>query len=966
MKNAIAILNILLSLSLLYCSNMIQEGIDSTKDPRIPEINVKQGADNILSPSGRYDIVGVKVNDSSPNITFLIENLGLADLMLTGEPIITISCADCESDDIFQIEQPSSSIIPAGRNVTFSVTYNPELPGNNSATISIMNNDLDEGLYTFTVSGNTNPVCDFNTRLRKGIISLTVDFEDKSLGDITLWEWDFNGDGVIDSNEQNPSYTYNSPGSYSVMLTLSGPGGSHYKIRDNYITVIMPIEHSIDSNVDNIRNVVAADLNGDGEMDVLAASGGKSPDYIGEIAWWKNNGNGSFGDKQIIASILDNSYYNHVVAVDLDDDENIDVLAASGGKSPYYIAEIAWWRNNGDDTFGEKQSIVSFPYARMVCAADIDGVNGLDVLAVGRNSAWWANDGSGNFTGDGIIIDDWYLGYAYLTDIDNDNDLDVLASTSGSPGRLQWHENTSGDGTSWTKHIFDDSFHNCTSLTTIDIDDDNDLDTLGLGIVNFGEPKDIYEIIWWENTDGNGTFGPRITLDSDYSRPSSLFTTDIDGDGKTDVLGTGDSLIAMWNNNGNEGFTKKIINYQLLDACSVYAADMDGNGDMDVLAAGDSISWYNIRLDGWYRHTISETLNGANSVNSADIDGDGDMDILNTASGSLGSITWWENIDNESFVTISHPIDTNFTGACSCYALDMDLDGDIDVIGAGDGDGVIWWENTEGNGLYWDRHEMGYVGGGDESVYAADMDNDGDLDVIESMWGSAWIIWWENDGTLPDDGTQWDYHNISPMSWGGPRSVMAADIDGDDDMDVLSANGGIRWWENMDGCGSFPNGGVEYPVGSLHTIDDSFFPSYYAYALDMDKDGDIDVLGAAGGDIDEIAWWENNGDGTFGSRQTVSSSFDGASSVYAADLDGDGDMDIAATARDGDKIAWWKNPMIGNNTEWIEHTIAADFDGASSVFITDIDDDGDMDIIATASDNGEIVVWENNILDYGP
>ena len=88
---------------------------------------------------------------------------------------------------------------------------------------------------------------------------------------------------------------------------------------------------------------------------------------------------------------------------------------------------------------------------------------------------------------------------------------------------------------------------------------------------------------------------------------------------------------------------------------------------------------------------------------------------------------------------------------------------------------------------------------------------------------------------------------------------------------------------------------------------DYFTGANSVYATDVDGDGDLDVLGAAD-IVDDITWWENaNGAGTSWTEHTVDGSFDGARSVYAADLDDDGDMDILGTAYNADDITWWEN-----------------------------------------------------------
>ena len=87
------------------------------------------------------------------------------------------------------------------------------------------------------------------------------------------------------------------------------------------------------------------------------------------------------------------------------------------------------------------------------------------------------------------------------------------------------------------------------------------------------------------------------------------------------------------------------------------------------------------------------------------------------------------------------------------------------------------------------------------------------------------------------------------------------------------------------------------------------------YAADLDGDGDMDVLSASYID-DTIAWYENtDGLGSFGSQQVITTAADYALSVYAADIDGDGDMDVLSASHNDDKIAWYENTA----GDWLEH-----------------------------------------------
>ncbi|MDG2084966.1 MAG: PKD domain-containing protein, partial [Planctomycetota bacterium] len=114
--------------------------------------------------------------------------------------------------------------------------------GNTSLDQSPTHTYTEAGLYTvsLTVTGpggqdiatcascievlHPAPVADFSFDPASGTYDLEVQFTDSSTGPITSWSWDF-GDGSS-STEQNPLHVYSEAGSYSVTLTVEGPGGS--------------------------------------------------------------------------------------------------------------------------------------------------------------------------------------------------------------------------------------------------------------------------------------------------------------------------------------------------------------------------------------------------------------------------------------------------------------------------------------------------------------------------------------------------------------------------------------------------------------------------------------------------------------------------------------------------------------------------------------------------------------------
>ena len=173
--------------------------------------------------------------------------------------------------------------------------------------------------------------------------------------------------------------------------------------------------------------------------------------------------------------------------------------------------------------------------------------------------------------------------------------------------------------------------------------------------------------------------------------------------------------------------------------------------------------------------------------------------------------------------------------------------------------------------------------------------------------------------------------------------MLAVDIDNDGDLDVVSASSfddKIAWYPNVDGEGTF--GGQ-----ALVTLDAELATA--VHAMDLDMDGDVDLLSASAGD-DKIAWYENlDGNGAFSQSKVISLEANRAFSVFAADLDGDGDPDVLSASQDDDRIAWYEN--LGDSRFGPQQTISNSVLGARSVFTADLDNDGDPDILSGSQDD---------------
>src|SRR6185295_8791611 len=98
--------------------------------------------------------------------------------------------------------------------------------------------------------------------------------------------------------------------------------------------------------------------------------------------------------------------------------------------------------------------------------------------------------------------------------------------------------------------------------------------------------------------------------------------------------------------------------------------------------------------------------------------------------------------------------------------------------------------------------------------------------------------------------------------------------------------------------------------------------------------------------------------GLFGAQRIIST-VNTPNSVFAADVDGDGDMDALSASQNGDRIDWYENNGA-SPPGWTPRPIATGVDGAQSVSAADVDDDGDMDALSASFNDDKIAWYENN------
>ncbi len=643
--------------------------------------------------------------------------------------------------------------------------------------------------------------------------------------------------------------------------------------------------------------VFAADIDGDGDIDVLSASY-----YDNKIAWYENlDGQGTFGNQIVISTEAIGA--RAIFAEDIDGDGDIDVVSGSGDPTE---GKVSWYENvDGIGSFGLEHivndSVITID---AVSVADIDGDGDMDVLSGGGFNSplgWYENlNSQGQFGPLRTIANSGIDNSVYAVDIDNDGDLDVV---SNSGDKVSWYQNIDGQGNFGPRQIINDYVSSLYAIFPADIDGDGDIDVVS-GYYSDSNPA----IVWNENLDGAGNFGPPQDVNTDSLIIASLYCADVDNDGDFDILFASEDRIGFHENidgAGNYGpqqfFTINVDSPRYIDI-----ADIDGDGYLDVLSASfndGEIAWYKKGVgngDYGIQRTISKKNYAAFCVQGVDMDGDGDIDALFSTDFL---VAWQENLDGNGNFGPKNIIFEDITGPSvrEVNAADIDGDGDLDIIYASFmAMELIWQENLDGQGTFGQPNIIyNAFGFAPISIDMADINNDGDIDILCSSLG-----------VFGEDGATW-FENLGGGVFGSPELISldtyyieGADIDGDDDVDVIATNridNKIVWFENLDGLGNF---------SSEKNITSNLIYPLTAYSADLDNDGDLDVISSSYYD-QKIVWYENlDGEGTFDSQKIIKDNADRTVFVYADDADADGDIDVFGVIEGANEILWFRNSLI--------------------------------------------------------
>jgi hypothetical protein len=339
-------------------------------------------------------------------------------------------------------------------------------------------------------------------------------------------------------------------------------------------------------------------------------------------------------------------------------------------------------------------------------------------------------------------------------------------------------------------------------------------------------------------------------------------------------------------------------------------------------------------------HFVDRDLPGDSygQTSLVDVDHDGDLDFITGGKDPQKHVFWFERRSADEWVR--HVLGDNHPSDVGGTAIDVDGDGWVDHVSGG-----VWYRNPRTpRDKPFDRFVFDKDLAAVHDLVAADVDGDGRLDVVtmSDRNNTRWYSVPKDDPTKP-----WVRQDIGP---GVHAGVAVGDIDGDGDLDVARSN---LWFENVDGKGAkwaehpipFGNPNQPYPLATRCVI------------VDIDRDGHRDLVMTeneirAG----HIAWQRNaDGKGLKWERHDLAAGDKAARGAYhslaVADFDGDGDPDIFTVEMEhiaGDRQPrWfiWEN-TDGKGSAFVERVILDNGLGGHEAIAADVDGDGDIDLCA--------------------
>lgn len=384
---------------------------------------------------------------------------------------------------------------------------------------------------------------------------------------------------------------------------------------------------------------------------------------------------------------------------------------------------------------------------------------------------------------------------------------------------------------------------------------------------------------------------------------------------------------------------QQIISTNADGANSVIPYDVDNDGIIDVISASfvdSKIAWYK-NIDGLGNFGSQQIISvGTSPVNLEmyDVDGDGLLDLV--FYNWQNKIVWLKNIDGMGNFSGENILTTD-EHIYNYKLFDYNGNGHLDIIAilfnTTFDQRLVWYENINGDGNFSNENLISVGDHFNANLAIVDINNDGLPDIVTSIddgYSPSKLVWMENNGQgnysaqqdifefqyisdwMEDYGqenysSQQDNFEFQFLSaWMQVIGIFSKDLNGNglNDLVILTQHddlpeaGGIWWLENLGGSGNFNTPQLihnSYPI----------FGSVRFY--DLDDDGHIDILLSYSTNNGKITWHKNtDGQGNFGPEQVITTQVQSARDATAADLNGNGFLDIISASAFDDKIAWYE------------------------------------------------------------